>query len=599
MAKKRKTAQQEHKNSKNIALGHAIVAEHPLFAALCNTVYLQYESMPQKDWAYVTSTGMISVNQDQKGQPNEWAYVIAHCLLHLGLSHHQPKEQPELWNIACDCYITKFLAELKFGQAPKEMNEPLFESFSSEEKLYEKLLREGVPKHLKGYSTMPGQADFITTAQGNNYFYRGYRSNYPLLFAEGLSKAVQSAIRVAGGVDSTLAGSTIITQAARARAWFMSSYPLFGALAADFTIIEDPLICTRMDISVAAIAIDTKEIYINSSVPMTDEEMRFLIAHELLHAGLSHATRRQGRDAYLWNVACDYVINGWLIDMKIGEMPAIGGLYDPALKGLSAESIYDRIVTDIRMYRKLRTFRGQGTVDIIEIKPPDFWEGQRGMDLDAFYRRALSQGLSYHMAQDRGYLPQGLVEEIRSLSHPPIAWGVELARWFDRMFQPIDKMRTYARPSRRQASTPDIARPRWIYQSGEADGRTFAVIIDTSGSMDRLLLGKALGTIASYSMARDVPLVRVIFCDAVAYDAGYIAPEELLTKVKVRGRGGTVLQPGIQLIEAAHDFPKDGPILIITDGQCDRLTIKRAHAFVLPQGAKLPFVPKGEVFRMK
>lgn len=167
------------------------------------------------------------------------------------------------------------------------------------------------------------------------------------------------------------------------------------------------------------------------------------------------------------------------------------------------------------------------------------------------------------------------------------------------MFLPIEKVRTYARPSRRQASTPDIARPRWIHQSGEADGRTFAVLIDTSGSMNRELLGKALGTIASYSLARDVPLVRVIFCDAIAYDAGYLPPEDLLTKVKVRGRGGTVLQPGIQLIEEAQDFPKNGPILIITDGECDRLTIKREHAFVMPQGAKLPFVPKGEVFRMK
>ena len=30
--------------------------------------------------------------------------------------------------------------------------------------------------------------------------------------------------------------------------------------------------------------------------------------------------------------------------------------------------------------------------------------------------------------------------------------------------------------------------------------------------------------------------------------------------------GGTVLQPGVDLLEAAEDFPKDGPILIITDG---------------------------------
>ncbi|HBT74361.1 MAG TPA: peptidase, partial [Lysinibacillus sp.] len=343
MAKKKKASQQEQKNEKAIARGHEIVSTHPLFEALCHAVYMQYESMPQKDWAYVTSAGVICVNQDKKGQPNEWAYVIAHCLLHLGLHHHQPKEQQELWNIACDCYITKFLAELKFGQAPKEMSNPLFEAFSSEEKLYDRFLREGVPDDLKGYSTMPGQVDFIISQNKTNVLYRG-TSNYAALFAEGLSKAVQSAIRVAGGVENTFGGTTRVTQAQRAKAWFMSSYPLFGALAADFTIIEDPLVCTRMDISVAAIAVETKEIYLNTAVGMTDEEMRFLMAHELLHAGLSHATRRQGRDPYLWNVACDYVINGWLIDMKIGEMPAFGGLYDPALKGLSAESIYDRIV---------------------------------------------------------------------------------------------------------------------------------------------------------------------------------------------------------------------------------------------------------------
>ncbi|MFT9816049.1 DUF2201 family putative metallopeptidase [Lysinibacillus sp. NPDC056185] len=599
MAKKKSKSNTEHKNEKNIARGKAIVSEHPLFEALFEAVYVQYKEMPLKDWAYVTSSGNIYINNEKNGQPNEWAYVIAHCLLHLGLNHKQQKEHQELWNIACDCYITKFLAELKFGQAPREMNEPIFDSFANEEKLYERFIRDGVPEHLRNYSTSPGEADFfISQEKKEYYFYRG-NSNFSVLFAEGLSRAVQSAIRVAGGVDSSLSGSAIKTQAEKAKAWFMSSYPLFGALASDFNIIDDPLVCTRMDISVAAISVDTKEIYINSSVPMTDEEMRFLIAHELLHAGLSHATRRQGRDPYLWNVACDYVINGWLIEMKIGDMPEIGGLYDPELKGLSTESIYDRIVTDIRMYRKLRTFRGQGAVDLIETKKPDFWQGKVGIDLDTFYRRALSQGLSYHISQERGYLPQGLIEEIRSLSQPPIAWDVELAKWFDRMFQPLEKIRTYARPSRRQASTPDIARPRWIQQSGEEDGRTFAVIIDTSGSMDRVLLGKALGTIASYSIARDVPLVRVIFCDAIAYDAGYLPPEDLLTKVKVRGRGGTVLQPGIRLIEEAPDFPKNGPILIITDGECDRLSIKREHAFVIPQGAKLPFVPKGEVFRMK
>ena len=66
--------------------------------------------------------------------------------------------------------------------------------------------------------------------------------------------------------------------------------------------------------------------------------------------------------------------------------------------------------------------------------------------------------------------------------------------------------------------------------------------------------------------------------------------------VQVKGRGGTVLMPGIRMLEEAEDFPKDGPILVITDGACDPLRIRREHAFLLAAGGRLPFQPKGPVF---
>ena len=117
--------------------------------------------------------------------------------------------------------------------------------------------------------------------------------------------------------------------------------------------------------------------------------------------------------------------------------------------------------------------------------------------------------------------------------------------------------------------------------------------------MDRTLLAKCLGTIASYSLARDVRRVRLVFCDAAAYDQGYVPSEEIGFRVTVKGRGGTVLQPGIDLLERAEDFPPEGPILIITDGFCDRLNVRRDHAFLLPEGKSLPFVPKGRVFGVR
>jgi hypothetical protein len=42
-----------------------------------------------------------------------------------------------------------------------------------------------------------------------------------------------------------------------------------------------------------------------------------------------------------------------------------------------------------------------------------------------------------------------------------------------------------------------------------------------------------------------------------------------------------------------------GPLLIITDGRCDRLSVHREHAYILPRGHSLPFVPRGEVFRIE
>lgn len=116
--------------------------------------------------------------------------------------------------------------------------------------------------------------------------------------------------------------------------------------------------------------------------------------------------------------------------------------------------------------------------------------------------------------------------------------------------------------------------------------------------MDRTLLGKALGAIASYAEARDVPAARVVFCDAAPHDAGYLPVTDVAGRVRVHGRGGTVLQPGIDLLLRAEDFPPTAPVLVVTDGWCDVLRVRREHAYLIPQGARLPFTARGPVFRV-
>lgn len=598
MARRKK--KKENPAEKMFFKGLQLVKQNTLFMFLFDYVSVNRNDdnlCSENGWAVVTSDGVIHVNPKKRGTPEEWLYVIAHCLLHLGFQHIAERGKDRLWNVACDYCVNRFLSHLKIGKKPDDIEYDQDYFSGNEESLYKNLKDRGhIPKELLNSGTGGTGNDFIYETVDQRYYYRT-PPKWEALLSQGISYAVADVVEQASGVANKSGDKrNTLTKAQMARNWFISSYPLLGALAATCELIEDKRLCARMNIRLAAVDATVQEIYINDTTGLTKEEYQFVIAHELLHVGLCHHSRCQGRDPYLWNVACDFVINSWLVEMDVGEIPRIGALYDPELKGVSAEAVYDLIVTDRRRMRKLSTFCGRGVGDLLPGLKPGWWESASGIDLDEFYRRSLISGLEYHYSEGRGFLPAGLIEEIRALNQPPIPWDVELARWFDEYFSPLEKRRTYSRASRRQSSTPDIPRPAWKVEDGVMDNRTYGVILDTSGSMDRSLLGKALGTIASYSISRDVPLVRVVFCDAAVYDQGYMAPEDIAGSVKVKGRGGTVIQPAIDMIEKKEDFPQNGPLLIITDGWCDRLSIKRDHAYILPKGRHLPFVPKGEVF---
>lgn len=414
------------------------------------------------------------------------------------------------------------------------------------------------------------------------------------LFAQSLVDNAKRALQAQHEANHAPSpGSNPNSTAARAKRWLIAHYPLLGSLLTQFELVEDIEVCRRMDIQIAAIQVSTGEIYINPARGLNLENAKFVVAHEVLHAGLCHSSRRKGRDPYLWNVACDFVINDWLVTMGVGIAPEGGLLFDEELRGWAAEDIYLRLASDLRIRRRLSTLRG-GDCDMLNDAPGRFFT-----DREEFCRRALLQGLDYHQASGRGTLPEGLVEAIRTLNQPPIPWQAKLAEWIQERFPLPERRRTYVRPSRRQSATPDIPRARYVEPEDERATRTFGVIIDTSGSMQRAELGKALGAVVSYSQAQAVKYVRLVYCDATPYDEGFVTIDSLATRVSVRGRGGTVLQSAISLLETGQDFPKDCPILIITDGMCeDDLVVKRDHAFLLVPGGRLPFRTHKPVFEM-
>ena len=587
--------------------GMALLAAHPAFAHLrvgsvCRAP--QCPHAPERGFCRVDSNGTVHVSRSQRATPEQWAWAVAHAQLHLGFGHvpaevSANRPQPDAVAVAARCaVVNRFLASLRIGEPlPPELVET---SGSDEDTLADRWRRLGVPPafadpELTG--TAGPEPDQVLVPYTETWqTVDGKPPDWRAGFARSLSRAVTAAVDVAGGGRESMShGARRKKPWELAMSWFVASYPLLGGIASGLTIVSDLDTAQAHQIWIAAVDAAAGEVYINPLAALTEAEWRFVLAHEMLHAALRHGDRVGGRDRFLWNVAADYVINGWLLEMAVGDMPD-GCLYDPELAGLSAEEVYDRIARDLRRIRKLRTLRGAGVGDVLHEPLPGAADRRGVTDLDDFYRRALLTGFAYHRDGDRGFVPAGLSQEIRTLEQPPPKWDAQLARWFDEYLPRVEPARSYARPSRRQSSTPDIPRPG-RYQPTELVPRvTFGVVLDTSASMDVRQLGKALGAIASFAAARDVPAVRVVYCDAAPKDAGYIPVEEIGHRLRVWGRGGTVLQPGIRLLEKAGDFPDDAPILIITDGDCDVLTVRRRHAYLVPAGLSLPFKPHGPVF---
>jgi len=127
-------------------------------------------------------------------------------------------------------------------------------------------------------------------------------------------------------------------QAARTR--LILDKPFLGAL-----VLRLPLVAANPDWCKTT-ATNMRSFYYNAEYieSLSAMQTQFILAHEALHCGLSHFTRREHRLKMRWDAACDYAINPLLIDD--GLQPPPGSLYLQEFKDMTAEEIYPCIDED-------------------------------------------------------------------------------------------------------------------------------------------------------------------------------------------------------------------------------------------------------------
>ena len=133
-----------------------------------------------------------------------------------------------------------------------------------------------------------------------------------------------------------------------ARVGLLLRHPFFGNMATRLRIVAADEWC-------GTAAVDGKFMYFNTQFfnALTNKEIEFVIAHEILHCVFDHLGRRtwQGRElhALLSNIAQDYIINNLLVRDRIGANPSIVQCYqDFKYSKWTSEEVYDDLFEKVK-----------------------------------------------------------------------------------------------------------------------------------------------------------------------------------------------------------------------------------------------------------
>lgn len=391
------------------------------------------------------------------------------------------------------------------------------------------------------------------------------------------------------------------------------SYRHFGNLACSLQRVESSTIPTM--------ATDAKKIYYNVDFvkKLHEEELTFIVAHEVLHAALGHANpyRQGGRNLMccdaagntisLWNVACDYVVN-YLIQEVIDEferagkkafmrMPA-GALYDKAHVGKSVEQVYSELADSSKSWPKMALAGGpplpslpggKSLLDdhISQEKLKTMIGDAEAKNIESQWKNRVEKEII--SAKQHGTLSSSMkcLEALIS-TEQKVDWREHLGVYVMNMYKSVYQLNP---PNKR------FFHLNMIMPSVQGEHIDIALAVDTSGSMIRYL-PEIYGELQHIFQAFDSYDLTLIEADA-SVDAvySYSIGESFQDNVpKGSGGGGTSFIPAIEWVK---ENKSDVKVLVYcTDGWGDFPEVPPDFdvIWVTPKGCLEPSkFPFGEV----
>ena len=307
----------------------------------------------------------------------------------------------------------------------------------------------------------------------------------------------------------------------------------FGVLSLKLEMIEDN--------SEETLATDGKRLLFNCRFveSLTHYELVGVVAHEVLHCSNGHVWRRESRDAKLWNMACDYAINPIVLDA--GMILPQGLLVNPDYSGKSAEEIFAILQSQPP---KPEDSDGDGQPDgstcgkVLDAPPTE------SPEIQAEWSSAVLAAA--RNAEAAGKLPKGIERLVERIKNPPQDWRSILRRFVQ---QSAQQDYSWKQPNGRFL-------PSGIYMpklNAEAMGM-MVVAVDTSGSIDDVILGQFEKEIDQISMEMRPEKIVVIYCDNEIRGTQEFLGDDLVS-LDPKGGGGTDFCPVFEWVETEGITP--------------------------------------------
>ena len=294
----------------------------------------------------------------------------------------------------------------------------------------------------------------------------------------------------------------------------------------------------------------------------------FVVLHELLHVILKHPLRRGDRDPEVWNIACDYVVNAYIVFMGLKKKTNGDSYTVKEFKSFARHIIAcpnDWLVDEVyHMPTAEENVKANHPL-------PDWGniEDATGDDGEALTAEELAEvektldnqiATAVEVAKGRGQMPAGIAEAIDAENTPSQDWQDVLS---DFLSDQVPSDLTFDRTNR-YYSTDEFIMPA---VSKEGIGN-IAIFADASGSVSQREFNQFMSDVSDITDELSPESVTLIQFDTKCAEPEIIERGDTPELIRRRS-GGTRFKAPFKFCQENDMMGDFDAIIVFTDGGAD------------------------------